>query len=35
VTVIANGLREGERVIVDGQSRLIPGSKVTIKGVAR
>ncbi|MFL5500423.1 MAG: efflux RND transporter periplasmic adaptor subunit [Gemmatimonadaceae bacterium] len=35
VTVIANGVREGERVIVDGQSRLIPGSKVTIKGVAR
>jgi len=35
VTVIASGLREGERVIVDGQSRLIPGSKVTIKGVPR
>jgi len=28
-------VKEGERVIVDGQSRLVPGSKVTIKGVAR
>jgi multidrug efflux system membrane fusion protein len=35
VAVIANGLREGERVIVDGQSRLVAGSKVSIKGVAR
>ena len=35
VAVIASGLREGERVIVDGQSRLIAGSKVTIKGVPR
>ncbi|MFL5596950.1 MAG: efflux RND transporter periplasmic adaptor subunit [Gemmatimonadaceae bacterium] len=35
VAVIASGLREGERVVVDGQSRLIPGSKVTIKGVLR
>jgi len=35
VAVIASGLREGERVVVDGQSRLIPGSKVTIKGVPR
>jgi multidrug efflux system membrane fusion protein len=32
VAVIASGLREGERVIVDGQSRLLPGSKVVIKG---
>jgi multidrug efflux system membrane fusion protein len=32
VAVIATGLKEGERVIVDGQSRLVPGSKVTIKG---
>jgi len=32
VAVIATGLREGERVIVDGQSRLLPGSKVAIKG---
>jgi membrane fusion protein, multidrug efflux system len=32
VAVIATGLREGERVVVDGQSRLLPGSKVAIKG---
>jgi multidrug efflux system membrane fusion protein len=32
VAVIASGLQDGERVIVDGQSRLIPGSKVAIKG---
>jgi multidrug efflux system membrane fusion protein len=35
VAVIASGLREGEQVIVDGQSRLIPGSKVAIKGALR
>jgi multidrug efflux system membrane fusion protein len=35
VAVIASGVKEGEKVIVDGQSRLIPGSKVAIKGVAR
>jgi multidrug efflux system membrane fusion protein len=35
LSVIASGLTEGERVIVDGQSRLVPGSKVTIKGVTR
>jgi membrane fusion protein, multidrug efflux system len=33
VAVIASGVKEGEKVVVDGQSRLIPGSKVTIKGV--
>jgi multidrug efflux system membrane fusion protein len=32
VAVIATGLREGERVVVDGQSRLLPGAKVAIKG---
>src|ERR1700730_12904804 len=32
VAVIASGLKDGERVVVDGQSRLIPGSKVAIKG---
>jgi len=32
VAVIGRGLVDGERVIVDGQSRLIPGSKVAIKG---
>jgi len=35
VAVIASGLRDGERVVIDGQSRLIPGSKVAIKGVPR
>jgi multidrug efflux system membrane fusion protein len=35
IAVIASGLREGERVVVDGQSRLIPGAKVTIKGAPR
>jgi multidrug efflux system membrane fusion protein len=35
VSVIASGLREGEKVVVDGQSRLIPGSKVSVKGVPR
>ena len=35
VAIIASGLREGERVIVDGQSRLVAGSKVSIKGAAR
>jgi membrane fusion protein, multidrug efflux system len=35
VAVIASGLKEGEKVVVDGQSRLIPGSKVSIKGVPR
>src|SRR2546423_3565567 len=32
LAIIASGLREGERVVVDGQSRLIPGAKVVIKG---
>ena len=32
LAVIATGLREGERVVVDGQSRLLPGAKVAIKG---
>lgn len=35
VAVIASGLSEGERVIVDGQSRLVAGSKVSIKGATR
>jgi multidrug efflux system membrane fusion protein len=33
LTVIASGIREGEKVVVDGQSRIIPGSKVVIKAV--
>jgi multidrug efflux system membrane fusion protein len=32
VAVIGSGLAEGERVILTGQSRLISGSKVSIKG---
>jgi multidrug efflux system membrane fusion protein len=32
LTVITSGVQFGERVISDGQSRLIPGSKVAIKG---
>jgi membrane fusion protein, multidrug efflux system len=35
LSVIASGLKEGQRVVVDGQSRLMPGSKVTIKGAPR
>jgi len=35
VAVIASGLTDGERVIVDGQSRLVPGSKVAINGVQK
>ena len=31
VSIIATGLSAGERIIVDGQSRLVPGSKVRIK----
>ena len=35
VAVIATGVKEGEKVVVDGQSRLVPGSKVAIKGAPR
>jgi len=35
LSVIASGLQDGEQVIVDGQSRLIPGSKVAIKGARK
>lgn len=35
LAVIGSGLKEGEKVVVDGQSRLVPGSKVIIKGVSR
>ena len=35
LSVITSGLTEGQRVVVDGQSRLVPGSKVTIKGAPR
>ena len=32
VTVVAKGLAPGEQVVVDGQSRLLPGSPVTTRG---
>ncbi len=32
LSVIASGLQPGEQVVTDGQSRLIPGAKVQIKG---
>jgi multidrug efflux system membrane fusion protein len=35
VAVIASGLKEGDQVIISGQSRLVSGSKVAIKGVTR
>ena len=35
LSVIASGLKEGDRVIISGQSQLVPGSKVSIKGVTR
>lgn len=35
LSIISTGLKEGEQVIVDGQSRLVPGSKVTIKGATQ
>jgi multidrug efflux system membrane fusion protein len=35
LTVITSGVTLGEQVIVDGQSRLIPGSKVAIKGARK
>jgi membrane fusion protein, multidrug efflux system len=35
VAVIATGLTDGERVVVTGQQRLVPGSKVRITGAPR
>jgi membrane fusion protein, multidrug efflux system len=32
MTVVASGLQAGQRVVTDGQLRLVPGSKVEIKG---
>ncbi len=32
LAVIANGVQAGERVVVDGQSRLFPGAKISIHG---
>jgi len=31
-TVIASGLEPGETVVTDGQLRLVPGSKISVKG---
>jgi membrane fusion protein, multidrug efflux system len=31
-TVIESGLKPGEIVVIDGHLRLVPGSRVTIKG---
>ena len=35
ITVIGKGLKTGERIVVDGQSRLLPGSAVIIKNEAK
>jgi multidrug efflux system membrane fusion protein len=35
LSVISSGVKEGEQVVVDGQSRLVPGSKVSIKGATK
>ncbi len=32
--VVAQGLKPGETVVTDGQLRLVPGSRVTVKGAA-
>src|SRR5207237_208118 len=34
ITVIERGLNNGEQVVTDGQLRLVPGAKVTIKSGA-
>ena len=31
-TVVASGLQPGEKVVTDGQARLVPGAKVEIRG---
>ena len=33
-TVIQTGLRAGETVVTDGQLRLTPGARVTVKGTS-
>jgi multidrug efflux system membrane fusion protein len=35
LTVLTSGVNVGEKVIVDGQSRLVPGAKVVVKGAPR
>jgi membrane fusion protein, multidrug efflux system len=32
MTVIEDGLKPGEQVVTDGQLRLVPGTKVQVKG---
>jgi multidrug efflux system membrane fusion protein len=31
-TVIVSGLKPGETVVTDGHLRLVPGSRITVKG---
>jgi membrane fusion protein, multidrug efflux system len=31
-SVIQQGLKPGETVVLDGQIRLVPGSRITVKG---
>jgi len=33
-TVVNKGLKSGEKVVIDGQSRLVPGAKVVVKGAS-
>jgi membrane fusion protein, multidrug efflux system len=35
LAIVASGLKEGERVVTDGQNQLRPGSKVVIRDAAR
>jgi multidrug efflux system membrane fusion protein len=35
LAIVANGLKEGERVVTDGQNQLRPGSKVVVREPAR
>jgi multidrug efflux system membrane fusion protein len=31
-TVLSEGVKPGETIVTDGQLRLVPGSRITIKG---
>jgi len=33
-SIIEKGLKDGEKVVTDGQLRLVPGAKVEVKGNA-
>ena len=35
ITIVAKGLAKGETIVVDGQSRLLPGSTITTKAEAK